>query len=83
MELVLCRLEKNKILFAIDQDELKYNTIKNNIKIINLTNFKNIDDKKTKIIITVFGRANKIQETLINEYKIDKSRIISLDILDE
>ena len=57
--------------------------IKNDIKIVSLSNFTKYDDNKTKIIITVFGRANKIQETLINEYKIDKSRIISLDILDE
>lgn len=81
MELVLCRLEKNKILFTIERDENKNNLIKNDIKIVSLSNFKNIDDKKTKIIITVFGRANEIKEILINKYKIDKNRIISLDIL--
>lgn len=83
MDLVLSKFDKSKVLFAVDQDELKHNTIKNNIKIVNLSNFKNIDDKKTKIIITVFGRADEIQEILINEYKIDKNRLISLDILDD
>lgn len=83
MDLTLCRLEKNKILFAIDKDENKNHLTKNDIKIISLSNLKNYDNKKTKIIITVFGRGKEIKENLINTYNIDKSRIISLDILDE
>lgn len=83
MDLVLSKLCKSKILFAVDIDENKNNLIKNDIKIISLSNFKNHDNKKTKIIITVFGRADEIKENLITTYKVDKNRIISLDILDD
>ncbi|WP_418181137.1 glycosyltransferase [Aliarcobacter lanthieri] len=80
MDLVSKFLREN-IEFIVDSDIKKHNIYKNEFKIIGLPYFKNYDTN-SKIIITVFGRALEIIETLSNEYQISKDRIISLDIFE-
>lgn len=80
-DLVLSQISSNKILFAIDKDIKRHNTYKKDIKIIGLSDIEKFDNIKSKIIITVLGRAEEISKLLINEYKINENRIISLDIL--
>jgi hypothetical protein len=82
MDLVLGHISSDKILFVLDKDIKKHNTLKKDIKIIALSHLNEFDNNSSQIIITVFGRANEITEILINEYNINKNRIISLDILD-
>jgi hypothetical protein len=82
-DLVLSQIPKNRILYAIDQDVKKHNTYKKDIKIIELSHFKNAYTQKADIIITVFGRSNEITNLLIDKYQVDKDRIISLDILED
>lgn len=72
----------NNIEFIIDNDIKKHNSYKNGFKIIGLPFFRDFDTH-SKIIITVFGRASEIVETLSNEYQIPKDRLISLDILED
>ena len=82
-----------QVLNRINEIEAKFNfTSENDDKSFEKTLQKelqptkatqNHDNKKTKIIITVFGRADEIKENLITTYKVDKNRIISLDILDD
>lgn len=69
----------NNIEFIIDNDIKKHNSYKNGFKIIGLPFFKDFDTN-SKIIITVFGRASEIIETLSKEHQIPKDRLISLDI---
>jgi hypothetical protein len=71
----------DKIEFIVDNDIKKHNSYKNGFKIIGLAYFKDYDTN-SKIIITVFGRASQIIETLLNEYQIPKDRLISLDIFE-
>lgn len=78
MDLVSSFLEEN-IEFIIDNDIKKHDSYKNGFKIIGLPYFKDYDTN-SKIIITVFGRASQIIETLSKEYQIPKDRLISLDI---
>ena len=80
MDLVSNFLEEN-IEFIIDNDIKKHNSYKNGFKIIGLPYFKDYDTN-SKIIITVFGRASQIIETLSKEYQIPKDRLISLDIFE-
>ena len=80
MDLVSSFLEEN-IEFIIDNDIKKHDSYKNGFKIIGLPYFKDYDTN-SKIIITVFGRASQIIETLSNEYQIPKDRLISLDIFE-
>ena len=82
MDLVSSFLKEKNIEFIIDNDLKKHNSTKNGIKIIGLTYFKDYDSDNHNIIITVFGRASKIIETLVNEYQISKDRLISLDIFE-
>ncbi|MFA6742471.1 MAG: hypothetical protein WCR78_13390, partial [Arcobacteraceae bacterium] len=82
MELVLSQIPNDKILFVIDKNVEKHNSYVRNIKIISLAYLKTFDNGKGKIIITVFGRGKSISTMLVNEYAIDKKRIIILDILD-
>lgn len=81
MDLVSNFLEKN-IEFIIDNDIKKHNNYKNGFKIIGLPYFKDYNTN-SKIIITVFGRASQIIETLSKEYQIPKDRLISLDIFED
>lgn len=80
MDLVSNFLEEN-IEFIIDNDIKKHNSYKNGFKIIGLPYFKDYNTN-SKIIITVFGRASQIIETLSKEYQIPKDRLISLDIFE-
>lgn len=80
MDLVSNFLEEN-IEFIIDNDIKKHNSYKNGFKIIGLPYFKDYDTN-SKIIITVFGRASQIIETLSKEYQIPKDRLLSLDIFE-
>jgi hypothetical protein len=80
MDLVSGFLGEN-IEFIIDNDIKKHNSYKNGFKVIGLPYFKDYDTN-SKIIITVFGRASQIIETLSNEYQIPKDRLISLDIFE-
>ncbi len=80
MDLVSGKLNKSKILFTIDKDENKHNSIKNDIKIVSLSNFTKYDDNKTKIIITVFGREEEISNLLLNSYNVEKDRLILLGL---
>ncbi|AXX85666.1 glycosyltransferase [Aliarcobacter skirrowii] len=80
MDLVSDKLNKSKILFTIDKDENKHNIIKNDIKIVSISNFTKYDDNKTKIIITVFGREEEISNLLLNSYNVEKDRLILLDL---
>ncbi|MEM5570602.1 hypothetical protein ACN2C1_10475 [Aliarcobacter butzleri] len=82
MELVLSQIPNDKILFIIDKNLKKHNSYIKNIRIISLEYLKTFDDGNGKIIITVFGRGDRISTMLENEYSIDKKRIIILDILD-
>ncbi|MDY0321742.1 MAG: glycosyltransferase [Arcobacteraceae bacterium] len=81
MNLVLNFLE-GKIDFIIDRDIKKHNSNKNGLKIVSLPYFKE-HDTQNKIIITVFGQASEITNTLTDKYQISKDRIISLDIIDD
>ncbi|RXJ84392.1 glycosyltransferase [Arcobacter cloacae] len=69
----------NNIEFIVDNDIEKHDSYKNGFKIIGLPFFKDFDTN-SKIIITVFGRASEIIETLSKEHQIPKDRLISLDI---
>lgn len=80
MDLVSNFLKEN-IEFVVDNDIKKHNSFKNGFKIIGLPYFKNYDTNN-KIIITVFGRASQIIETLSEEYQIPKDRLVSLDIFE-
>lgn len=63
----------NKVLFIVDQDSSKINKKLFSVPIEDL----NILRKKSniKILITVVGREKKIEDFLIANYSIDKSRI--------
>ena len=80
MDLVSNFLGEN-IEFIIDNDIKKHDSYKNGFNIIGLPYFKDYDTN-SKIIITVFGRAPQIIETLSKEYQIPKDRLISLDIFE-
>jgi hypothetical protein len=80
MDLVSNFLGEN-IEFIIDNDIKKHDSYKNGFKIISLPYFRDYDTN-SKIIITVFGRASQIIETLLKEYQIPKDRLISLDIFE-
>lgn len=61
------------IEFIVDKDTNK----QNNKSIFGL---EKLSDSKNKILISAFGRADLVTKELIGIYKIDKKRIISLDI---
>lgn len=80
MDLISGFLGEN-IEFIVDNDIKKHNSFKNGFKIIGLSYFKDYDTNN-KIIITVFGRASQIIETLSETYQIPKDRLVSLDIFE-
>ncbi|WWW11933.1 glycosyltransferase family 2 protein [Arcobacter cryaerophilus gv. pseudocryaerophilus] len=72
-EYILSILNK-KILFIIDQDPKKQNTIKNGIEIKSPAVLEKYENK---IIISLVGRVDQVSKDLINQYNIDPKRIIS------
>ncbi|WP_375724902.1 glycosyltransferase [Arcobacter sp. KX21116] len=75
-ELITKLIDKKNILFIVDLDEQKYSTTINNISIYPIEKLLISDEK---IIISLFGRYEKIYQFLTEKYKIKKDRIISLD----
>lgn len=63
-----------KILFIVDQDPKKQNTIKNGIEIKSPAVLEKYENK---IIISLIGRVDQVSKDLINQYSIDSKRIIS------
>jgi glycosyltransferase involved in cell wall biosynthesis len=63
-----------KILFIVDQDPKKQNTIKNGIEIKSPAVLEKYENK---IIISLIGRVYQVSKDLINQYNIDPKRIIS------
>lgn len=63
-----------KILFIVDQDPKKQNTIKNGIEIKSPAVLEKYENK---IIISLIGRVDQVSKDLINQYNIDPKRIIS------
>lgn len=64
----------NKILFIVDRDTSKHNTIKNGIEIKSLDVLKQSSDK---IIISLLNQFEAISKILISEYNINSSRLVS------
>lgn len=64
----------NKILFIVDNDINKHNTIKDGIEIKSLTALTQSSDR---IIISLLNRFELISKTLISEYNINPSRLVS------
>lgn len=81
-DIVMSQFNNNQIKFILDSDIKKHNSTKNGLKIIGLDFLQQFDDKKTKIIITTFGRCDNVFLTLFCDYKINRNRIINLDIID-
>jgi glycosyltransferase involved in cell wall biosynthesis len=62
-----------KILFVVDQDLTKQNTIRNGIEIKSPTV---LEQYENEIIISLIGRFELVSKNLISEYKINPNRFI-------
>lgn len=72
-EYILNKL-KEKILFIVDKDSKKHNTIKNGIEI---KSPKVLNRYNNKIIISLLGRFDETSNELIQSYDIKSKRLIS------
>ena len=80
LDLILSQVSKKNILFVVDS-KMKNKDYVNGLEVIPLKYFSTLDDHKSKIILSPFGRSEEIIENLIKNHSVCESRFVSLDIL--